>query len=337
MNNQAPHITDEVLVKYLLQECLPEEKTDVEKWFEEDEANLAYYNHFKHIWDHSKQISSTSTIDIQYSWKRLEQKINKPKPNFQFNKFFYYAAAVFILLIASYWYFSQQQSNTTIPVIIVHHDSTLKIPFKQIESCSLTKIKADTLSDKSIVILNKQAKLTHPAKFEGNERRVQLQGEAFFTISPDKKKPFFIETGDQIEIKVLGTSFNVKNKSDYTEIIVETGVVEVRHFNKLIILHPHEKAKIKKNDTSIHVEKNKEKLYRYYRVKEFECENTPLWKLVEVLNEAYDDSISIGNKNIRSELLTTRFNNESLEHVLEIISETFDITVEKQGHHYILK
>ncbi len=102
-------------------------------------------------------------------------------------------------------------------------------------------------------------------------------------------------------------------------------------------MHPHEKVKIKKNDSTLHVEKNKDKLYQYYRKKEFECENTPLWKLVEVLNEAYDDSVSIENNKIRSELLTTSFNNESLEHVLEIISETFDITVEKQGHHYILK
>ena len=62
-----------------------------------------------------------------------------------------------------------------------------------------------------------------------------------------------------------------------------------------------------------------------------------LWKFVEILNEAYDDSVTIENKALRSEVLTTRFDNESLSQILSIISETFDITVEKQGHHYILK
>jgi transmembrane sensor len=166
---------------------------------------------------------------------------------------------------------------------------------------------------------------------------VKLNGEAFFNITPNPKQPFYIEASNDVEIRVVGTSFNVKSFDAYTEVIVETGIVEVRKFNRVLLLHPREKARIDKEDSTIVVQRNSDKLYKYYRSKEFECDNTPLWKVVEVLNEAYGDSIVIGRNDLKSLTLTTRFDNESLESILEVISETFEIKVEKKGNKYILK
>jgi ferric-dicitrate binding protein FerR (iron transport regulator) len=78
-------------------------------------------------------------------------------------------------------------------------------------------------------------------------------------------------------------------------------------------------------------------LYKYYRSKQFECDNTPLWKVVEVLNEAYEDTIVIENNELKKLTLTAQFNNESLESVLDVLSETFEFQVEKKGKKYILK
>jgi transmembrane sensor len=73
-----------------------------------------------------------------------------------------------------------------------------------------------------------------------------------------------------------------------------------------------------------------DKLYNYYRTKEFVCDDTPLWKLVQVVNEAYNVKIIIGRKELNDKTLTTTFYNESLEQVLEVIRLTFDITVIKK-------
>lgn len=339
MNSQPLHMTDELLVKYMLNECSTDEQRQVEAWLQEDEANQSYYQHFQLIWQSSSSLVSDSNIDPQASWQRLKPKLTTPASSWKLHRYLYYAAAVIVLLLGIWMLFKPHSSQRIPQEEIAHKDTTFhRIPSVQkIHFASASQPKIDTLSDRSIVTLNRHATLIHPKEFHGNERRVQLEGEAFFSIAPDKKKPFFIETGDHVEIRVVGTSFNVKTTNDYTEVIVETGIVEVRHFNKLLILHQHERAKIKKNDSTVHVEKNKDKLYRYYRDRQFECENTPLWKFVEILNEAYDDSVTIENKALRSEVLTTRFDNESLSQILSIISETFDITVEKQGHHYILK
>ena len=70
-----------------------------------------------------------------------------------------------------------------------------------------------------------------------------------------------------------------------------------------------------------------EQLYNYYRTKEFVCDNTPLWKLVEVLNEAYQANIVIDRPGLRTLPLSATFNNESLDQVLEVISLTFNISV----------
>ncbi len=332
-------MTDELLVKYMLNECSTDEQQHVEEWLHDDEANQSYYKHFQLIWNTSSSLATETNINPQASWQRLKPKLHPHTNKLQLHRYVYYAAAAMVLVLALWIVFKPHSSQRLPQQEIVHSDTILpSLPsIDKIQIAATTQPKIDTLSDHSIVTLNRHATLTHPKEFQGNERRVQLQGEAFFSIAPNKQKPFFIETGDKVEIRVVGTSFNVKTTQDYTEVIVETGIVEVRHFNKLLILHQHERAKIKKNDSTIHVEKNKDKLYRYYRDRQFECDNTPLWKFVEILNEAYDDSVTIENKNLRSEVLTTRFDNESLSQILSIISETFDITVEKKGHHYILK
>jgi ferric-dicitrate binding protein FerR (iron transport regulator) len=78
-------------------------------------------------------------------------------------------------------------------------------------------------------------------------------------------------------------------------------------------------------------------LYNYYVTHEFVCDDTPLWKLVEVLNEAYGSHIEIANPDLRNLPLTATFHNEPLDRTLSIISETFSITVEHQNEKIILK
>lgn len=70
-----------------------------------------------------------------------------------------------------------------------------------------------TLSDGTVVWLNSDSKLKYPMQFAGKERRVILQGEAYFNVSADPDKPFIVETSGQ-EIKVLGTKFNISAYAD---------------------------------------------------------------------------------------------------------------------------
>lgn len=332
MSNNIP-IYDDVLIKYLLQETTIEETQWVEQWLKESEENKIYFNQIKTIWDQSKLLQQDHPIDEEEAWLRLKSKLINPKSNsIPFHRYLFSSAALILILLGLFWLFYKPQTN--IPLASTKPNQ-LPIQTSSLNAEQETRI--DTLSDRSVVTLNKHASLAIPKVFESHERRVKLSGEAFFSISPDKRKPFVIETQNDVEITVLGTSFNVKAFPDYTEVIVETGLVRLKKFDKTIFLHADEMARIDNIDSTIHIKKNKDKLYKYFRSKEFECDNTPLWKVVEVLNEAYTDSVVIGNNDLKKLSLTTRFNNESLESILEVLSETFEFQVQKKGNIYILK
>lgn len=84
-----------------------------------------------------------------------------------------------------------------------------------------------TLSDGTEVKLNSNSKITYPHQFKGKERMIHLEGEAFFKVKHESKRPFVVDAGG-ILTKDLGTSFNIKayHGSDCKVTLIE-GKVEV--------------------------------------------------------------------------------------------------------------
>lgn len=85
-----------------------------------------------------------------------------------------------------------------------------------------------TLSDGSEVWLNTDCRFSYPSRFEGAERRVHIEGEAYFKVAHDAGHPFIVETAGGVETKVLGTEFNVRSysKADSRVTLIK-GSVEV--------------------------------------------------------------------------------------------------------------
>ena len=305
-------------MKYLLGEASPEEEQAVTEWMKESETHQEYYNQFKKIWDQSKALASGSNVDVNRAWERFQNrtsgkhepaKILKPR-------FFWLRVAASIILIAGL--------GVTLFVLVNKNSEP-----KEMVAQTGQNVLIDTLSDGSVITLNKRSTITYPSKFKGNTRAIALKGEAFFNVAPDKKKPFIISVND-VQVTVVGTSFNIKSENGNTEVVVESGVVRVTRSGKTVELNAGEKVVMHANDSIASKEAVDEKLYNYYRTKEFVCDETPLWKLVQVLNEAYDAKIIIGRKELNDKKITTIFYNESLEKILEIIHLTFDITVIKK-------
>lgn len=163
-----------------------------------------------------------------------------------------------------------------------------------------------------------------------------LTGEAFFDVAPNKQKPFEI-IADDVKIHVVGTSFNVKSSKDQTEVIVETGIVSVGIDGKTVRVLPKQKVIVRKRSTTLEIQKSMDSLYSYYRTKAFVCNNTPLYQLVDALNNAYDAKITITNNSIRNLRLTTTFKEMSLNDILKVITETFNIQIEQRDGEIILK
>ena len=99
------------------------------------------------------------------------------------------------------------------------------------------------LSDSSRVWLNSESSITYPVAFIGNERKITMTGEAYFEITHDKTKPFYVSNGD-VQVNVLGTHFNVNTYEDEDAIRVTLleGSVEVKNQRSKIKLKPGEQA-----------------------------------------------------------------------------------------------
>jgi ferric-dicitrate binding protein FerR (iron transport regulator) len=305
-------------VKHLLGEASPGEEEAVNEWMNENAANKEYYTQLKKVWDNSKKLAVDSTLDVDKAWERFQKRVagqNETPKIVNRSRFSWMRIAASVILIAGLGIAAYFMINNNEP--------------KEMVAQTGQNVLVDTLSDGSVITLNKRSTITYPSKFKGDTRAIALKGEAFFNVAPDKKKPFIISVND-VQVTVVGTSFNIKSENGSTEVVVETGIVQVTRSGKTVELIAGEKILMSANDSNATKEKVSDKLYNYYRSKEFVCDDTPLWKLVQVVNEAYDVKIVIGREELNDMRLTTTFNNESLEKVLEVIHLTFDITVIKK-------
>lgn len=317
-------MNDDLLVKYLLGEATPEEQQQVQQWEAADAANAKHLQHLHYIWQESKKLEAKSTIDENAAWERFKQRVAvqpaapKTIPLGRRTNWMRIAAALIMMVGGSYTAYYYLYSGR---MITLESDGV---------------VLSETLPDGTIVTLNKHASIKYPKNFSGVTREVTLNGEAFFNVTPNKSKPFIIHA-NEADVQVVGTSFNVKSSTAETEVIVETGVVQVSKKQLGVILKPKEKATVKQSMEQPVKEQTDDELHNYYRTKEFVCNNTPLSRLVPVLNDAYDTNIVIANDKLNDLRLTTTFHNQSLDAIIDVIANTFNISVEKTDGQIVLK
>lgn len=322
-------MNDDLLVKYLLQETTPGENRQVEAWIAEGPANQRYFEHFKLIWDKSRELASQSTVNEEGAWMRFQQRVNSDTTaygkvrtmNRRWSTWQVAALLVGLAAMVAMFYFFDGRTDTDTPPVVLAANNTSQV---------------DTLPDGSVITLNKHSSLSYAGAYNKKKREVSLQGEAFFHVQPDKSKPFVVEVNG-ITVTVTGTSFNIKSIGGTTEVIVETGSVQVSNQRQKIALTPKEKVVVAHPDSALTRENVTDHLYTYYRDKVFVCDRTPVWKLVQVLNEAYDVNIVIESKEKRQLPLTATYNNESLDRILDLVAQSLDLTVTHENSRIILK
>lgn len=321
-------------MKYLLGEASAGERKEVEQWIDANPDHQRYYEQFKFIWDESQELAAKSSVNENDAWKRFQQRISREEG---------IPEMTVVEPARTKWYDTRIAAAVIMLVGVAALLFFILVPFrsgKQVVLAAQTQSKAETLPDGSVVTLNKNSTISYADAFRGKDRSVKLNGEAFFQVKADKTKPFIVTIND-VTITVLGTSFNVKSVNGKTEVVVESGLVKVEHATKSVQLKQKEKLEIEANDTALVKEPVTDQFYKFYRTREFVCDDTPLWKLVQVMNESYNANIQIENPVFRNILFTGTYYDMSLEALLDMIVETsypmYDITVERKGSLIILK
>jgi ferric-dicitrate binding protein FerR (iron transport regulator) len=195
------------------------------------------------------------------------------------------------------------------------------------------------LSDGTLVTLNRDTKINYPDQFANDVREVSIKGEAFFEVTPNPSKPFIIHAGEAT-VKVLGTSFSVNAypENDRVEVIVATGKVEVSKLENpyRITLDPGEKGTFMTSSKELIKSLNYDPNFLAWKTRTFIFNETSLTEVIKQLNKVYRVQIELPDHKLDNMLLNAHFEKETLDFILEVISTTHGLNVQKKGGHYVL-
>lgn len=153
------------------------------------------------------------------------------------------------------------------------------------------------LADGSQVWINSQSVLEFPACFVGKERRVRLQGEAYFEVSKNVEKPFIVDMGNK-EIRVLGTSFNVNDYDGKFVTTLVSGKVQVFVNDKDYVLTSSMQVRVEGDD--VFVEEVDVREFTAWKDRLFVFKKQKLREVMDILSRWYDVDVFYQNLELQN-------------------------------------
>ena len=191
-----------------------------------------------------------------------------------------------------------------------------------------------TLSDGTRVYLNAESRLKYPVVFRGTERVVELSGEAYFKVSKDALRPFVVKMNG-VNVRVLGTSFNVRSYADEGQVVTTLveGCVQVRGVGNTVSLAPGQQALEVSGTRDIKVLDVDVAPYVAWHEGKFYFVHAPLNSIMEELARWYDVEVVFENPAVREECFTIEMQRfDDFNKVLRLIERTGMVTISVDGH-----
>lgn len=190
-----------------------------------------------------------------------------------------------------------------------------------------------TLADGSEVWMNNDCRLIYPSRFTGKERRVKIEGEAYFKISRDAQHPFIVEANG-IEVRVLGTEFNVRSydRSDVHVTLIKGQVTVRSSENSEARLVPGQDAQLN-DDGSIGVADVDIESYLYWRDGYFYYDNIALENVMQDIGRWYNMNVIIENEAVRSYHLHFLADKRGgVDHIIKLLNSMGKVEVSRNGN-----
>lgn len=191
-----------------------------------------------------------------------------------------------------------------------------------------------TLPDGSVILLNHNSDFQLAEDFNLEERRVYLEGEAYFEVAPDKDRPFIL-VQDDLELKVVGTAFNLQADPRTGRLMVEVseGLVRLSTDDEQIEVGPQQCGVRNDRSTPLRLEPAPHLNRHAWRTGQLSFEATPLKEVLLAIASSYRI-----NWEIEGDMLTTcgqlpftaRFDNDPIEDVIATLSQQFNLTISTQ-------
>ena len=318
-------LNQEIIAKYLNNQCSEGEQVLVEAWYKSFENN-------------PDGIRDMNDDDREELIHRVRQNIDrkiKPVQLYTPQRWVWYAsgiAAMLLIIIGLSFYFNPKNDKN---LSRIKSDIPLS-DWAKYENSS-AKILKIALPDGSTVWLQPKTQLSYNQS-DRVYRQVNLRGEAFFDVKRDEARPFLIYAG-KMTTKVLGTSFNVKAypETEKFEVSVVTGKVSVTNeADKEVFVTPKQQVILEnKSDVLTINELPKNKTF-YWELASLTFDNTSMQSVVENIEHNFNVTIHL-NPKLKNCRLSGNFDQEHLSTILEIICKSIDAEYVMDGEEIYLK
>lgn len=322
-----------IIARELMGNASPDEMDRLREWIKEGATNKAQYNMLRLNWVQANESISDSK---QRVFQRLSKNLLSEKENQQTDALetgrtvhwpaWWKIAASIILIGGMALFFYEEFQPTTQSVtgnqIVVKE--TPKGVKRQIE-----------LPDGSSVWLNSGSSLSYRSGFTDSTRYVTLMGEAYFEVNKDPNRPFKVKSGEIITT-AIGTAFNVKafSKSDVSTVSLAEGKVKVEltSNNEVVYLTPGYAAILTRGSQHLDARAYEPNENIVWKDGVLVFKNASESNVLRDLENWYGVQFKLKNKSPEVWDLTTRFENESLEHVLKVIGykAKFDFEIDNK-------
>ena len=333
MENRENFTTDInfIIIRYLDGSASLEEKRQLLQWLKESEKNRSDFTDTRDLWL-SCNASADNELEVDIALDRLKMRIMNEherigkKTRRSFIRW-YQAAAVLLVLFGLYFWLSIEQTE---PKLMVQN---------QLITAKGSKGKF-TLPDGTVVWLNSESRLVYPDQFADGKRTVNLVGGAYFEVVKDEKKPFIVKAGD-VDVEVLGTSFNISSYpfKDNIETALLSGSVKISgpSVRKEIYLKPNEVFEYKRDLHAVSVKSANASLYADWIKDRLVFDNRPLSDILISMEGWYNMDIVCPEKFAESTYMSFTIRQEDIDEILRAMSFIIPISYQiKNGKAFIM-
>lgn len=321
MDNNSKHI-DTLIARYIAGEASEKERLELEKWMNSNQSNRKYFEGI--VFANEKAVSSHKMIkvDVDSAWLKVHQQMkagleNVPRKDTKTRTLIpsWAKIAAIILLVTGLSLVLYQLAN----------HAQVSVPGYALTSSD--SIYNHTLADSSTIIINRNSSLIVADNYGKEERRLSLDGEAFFEVTHNPEIPFVVESNKTF-IQVTGTSFNIQNfeTDSLVEVYVKTGsVLFFSNENEGIALTAGETGIYNKNTGIFTKMIQQNSNATAYATRVFVFYNTPLHELFRQIQKVYNVEVVFDQPEIEHHTITVSFNNDDIDTILSIVSETLNL------------
>lgn len=307
----------ELLYKFFAGTATLEEKECIMRWMEVSPDNKAVFLNERKFYN---------AVLLNGEPDKIQDDKNKKQHRIHFRPVEFLRIAAMVLIAFGLGYFVHDRKADE-PMAM----QTIAVPAGQCVNL--------TLPDGSNIWLNAQTTIQYPVSFNKHERSIKLDGEAYFEVTKDKKRPFIVHT-KECSVEVLGTKFNVdaySSRHKFETVLMEGSVRVSMHHDpsETIFLKPHNK--VYRSNGKLIMQKMDN--YERYRWKEgLICfQDEPFEVVMEDFEKFYGLKIIVNNRKVTKYLYTGKFKQtDGIDYALSLLQKNIHFTYQRDRENHVV-